>query len=70
LRAGVVLVVFVSALVSFDVSDPSVRGSPTWSGALDASRSECSRTRATTVEVAINPALLGFRMPVACGELR
>lgn len=70
LRAGVVLFVLVSALVSFDVSDPSVRGSPTWSSALDAGRSECSRTDATAVQVPINPALLGFRMPLACSELR
>jgi hypothetical protein len=70
LRVGAVLVVFVAALVSFDVSESNFRGSPTWSEGLDAGRSRCAHTRATHVEVPIAPPIFHvFYAPIRCSDL-
>jgi hypothetical protein len=55
LRVGTVLVLFVAALVSFDVGESNVRGSPTWSEALDAGRATCAHTNVTDVALSIAP---------------
>jgi hypothetical protein len=55
LRTGTLLVLFVTALVSFDVGESNVRGSPTWSEALDAGRATCAHTDVTDVELPVAP---------------
>jgi hypothetical protein len=72
LRVGTVLVLFVAALVSFDVGESNVRGSPTWSEALDAGRATCAHTNVADVELPIAPNVFPFgvyhaRFP--CSEL-
>jgi hypothetical protein len=70
LRVGALLVVFVAALVSFDVSESNVRGSPTWSEALDAGRSRCAQTNVASVEVPIGSRrLVVFHARIQCSEL-
>lgn len=70
LAQGIAAVVLIASVASFDISDTTVRGFPTWSGALDQARDHCVQTRTTTVDVAIDPAVLGFKMPLACSKLR
>jgi len=72
LRVGTVLVVFVVALLSFEVGRLGVRGAPTWSEALDAGRARCANTHAERVQVPISPrTFLGsFNAPIPCSKLR
>lgn len=72
LRVGAVLVVFIAALASFDVGDSKARGSPTWSEALDAARSQCISTDAKQVQVPIEPRtfLSSFDVPLPCSKLQ
>jgi hypothetical protein len=69
LRA-VVVVVLVASLFSFDISDTSVRGFPTWSAALRDAQTQCARENTTTVRVLVNPAILGYALPLSCRGLR
>ena len=73
LRVGTVLVLFVAALVSFDVGESNVRGSPTWSEALDAGRSRCAHTSAADVELPVAPHSsflnLSYHARIPCSEL-
>ena len=69
---GVLFVVF-AALLSFNVSDPSFRGSPTWSRALSVGRSQCVRKHQDTVEIVTAPYQEGFpgawEIPISCSKL-
>lgn len=71
LRVGTVLVLFVAALVSFDVGESNVRGSPTWSEAVDAGRATCTHTNASHVELPVAPLtpLGNFPALIPCSEL-
>jgi hypothetical protein len=71
LRVGAVLVLFVAALASFDVGESNVRGSPTWSEAVDAGRATCALTSAADVELPIAPSspLGNYPAPIPCSEL-
>jgi hypothetical protein len=69
LRAAVA-VVLVASLFSFDISDTSVRGFPTWSAALRDAQTQCASENATTVRVLVNPAILGYALPLSCRGLR
>ena len=67
--AGAVFVL-LAALLSFNVSDSAVRGSLTWSKALDIGRSQCLRNHEKTVEVVIAPPPTGYwTIPISCGGL-
>jgi hypothetical protein len=68
--AGVVFVLF-AALLSFNVSNSDLRGSLTWSRALDIGRSQCLRDHAKAVEVAIAPEATSssWKISVFCSEL-
>jgi hypothetical protein len=74
LRVGTLLVLFVAALASFDVGESKLRGSPTWSEAVDAGRATCAQTNVAEVELPVAPRSFGFfnfnypaRIP--CSEL-
>ena len=71
LLVGTVLVLFVVSLTSFDVSDRTSRGSPTWSEALDAGRATCAHTNVAGVELPIAPhSILGsWHIRIPCSEL-
>jgi hypothetical protein len=71
LRLGTVLVLFVAALVSFGVGESDVRGSPTWSEALDAGRATCAHTNVADVELPTAPSsILGsWHVRIPCSEL-
>jgi hypothetical protein len=59
LRVGTVLALIVAALSSFNVGEKAIRGSPTWSEALDAGRSRCAHTGVADAELPVAPHL-GF----------
>jgi hypothetical protein len=67
---GVLFVVF-AALLSFNVSDPSLRGSPTWSRALSVGRSQCVRKHPDTVEIVTAPYQepSPWEIAISCSEL-
>jgi len=71
LTAGrvVALLVLVAAVLSFDVSDRGVRGSPTWPSALDRARAECARTSAPKARLPVAGALFGFAVVLPCDRL-
>jgi len=71
LRVGTVLAVFLAAFVSFDVGESDIRGSPTWSGAVDAGRATCRQTNAAAVELPIAPhtSAVRYRARIPCSEL-
>jgi hypothetical protein len=71
LLVGTVLVLFVAALASFDVSDRTSRGSPTWSEALDAGRATCAHTNVAEVALPIAPrsTLGNYQAHFPCSEL-
>ena len=70
LRVGTVLVLFVAALVSFDVGKSRIRGSPpTWSEAVDAGRATCAHTNVAHVELPIAPHLINYRARIPCSVL-
>ena len=71
LLVGTVLVLFVAALASFDVSDRTSRGSPTWSEALDAGRATCAHTNVAEVALPIAPSsILGsWHIRIPCSDL-
>jgi hypothetical protein len=60
LRVGTVLVLFVAALVSFDVGESTVRGSPTWSEAVNAARTRCAHTNAGDAVLPVAPQIFPF----------
>jgi hypothetical protein len=60
LRVGTVFALFVAALVSFDVGDSTVRGSPTWSEALDAGRTRCAHANVRDVVLPVAPQIFPF----------
>jgi hypothetical protein len=68
--AGVLFVLFV-ALLSFNVSDSAIRGSLTWSKALDLGRSQCLRMHPETVEIVTAPHQPPFpwEISISCYEL-
>lgn len=62
--------VMVAALAigsSFHVADPTVRGTPHWSDAIDTAAANCRREGTETAEVAISPP--GFALFVNCQTL-
>jgi hypothetical protein len=69
---GVLFVIF-AALLSFNVGDPSFRGSPTWSRALGLGRTQCVRRHPDTVEIVTAPYQGGppfpWEIPISCSEL-
>jgi hypothetical protein len=65
----VALLVLVAALLSFDVSDRGIRGSPTWPSALDRARLECTRTSAPTARLPVAGAFFGFAVVLPCDRL-
>jgi hypothetical protein len=67
LRLGVVTLIMVAAITSFDVGDPALRGSPTWTDALADARAGCRETGRREVNVAISPPGWVTRRP--CAEL-
>lgn len=72
LRVGAVLVLFVAALVSFDVGESTVRGSPTWSEALDAGRTRCAHANIGDVVLPVAPRVFPFgayRARIPCSKL-
>jgi hypothetical protein len=71
LRVGTVLVLFVAALASFDVGESDVRGSPTWSEALDAGRATCAHTNVTDIELPVAPHFFfgSYQARIPCSEL-
>jgi hypothetical protein len=71
LRVGTVLVVFVVALSSFLVGESTVRGSPTWSQAVDAGRSRCAHSNVADVELPVAPRVGFFagQARIPCSEL-
>jgi hypothetical protein len=71
LLVGTVLVLFVAALASFEVGEKNVRGSPTWSEALDAGRATCAHTSVADVALPIAPStILGsWHIRIPCSEL-
>ena len=68
--AGVVFVLF-AALLSFNVSNSALRGSLTWSRALDIGRSRCLRNHAKAVEIPIAPEATSssWGISISCSEL-
>ena len=64
LVAGVLL---IGAVVSFDVAESDVRGTPRWNEALDAAQVTCVEERAAFVPVPTSPP--GFGVVVGCGEI-
>jgi hypothetical protein len=70
LQAGAVLFMALVALANFNVANVAVRGSPTWSEALDQGRSQCVRTHAPAVKVKVASEWRGgLSMTIACTEL-
>jgi hypothetical protein len=71
LRVGGVLIVLVTALISFEVGDVTVRGAPTWSDALDAARLQCAVAHPDRVSVPIAPRRFAgsFHAPIPCSKL-
>lgn len=71
LRVGTVLVLFVAALVSFEVGESNVRGSPTWSAALDAGRATCGHANVADVVLPVAPSSIvgNYRAHFPCSEL-
>jgi hypothetical protein len=71
LLVGTVLVLFVAALASFEVGEKNVRGSPTWSEALDAGRATCAHTSVADVELPVAPhSIVGdYHARIPCSEL-
>jgi hypothetical protein len=70
LRAVAVAVVFIAALVSFDVGESSVRGSPTWSEAVDAGRLRCARAGVADVVLPVAPRrLISYPARIPCSKL-
>jgi hypothetical protein len=71
LLVGTVLVLFVAALASFDVGDRSVRGSPTWSEALDAGRATCAHANVADVALPVAPStkFITYHARFPCSEL-
>jgi hypothetical protein len=69
LRVAAVAVVFVVALFSLEVGESKVRGSPTWTHALDEGRSRCAATGAAEVKVPIAPQPLWYAQ-LPCTKLR
>jgi hypothetical protein len=71
LRVGTVLVLFVVALVSFDVGQSNVRGSPTWSEAVDAGRAICAHANVADVELPTAPQTSSakYHARIPCSEL-
>jgi hypothetical protein len=74
LRVGTVLVLFVAALVSFEVGESNVRGSPTWSEAVDAGRATCAHTNVADVVLPVAPHSASFfnfhyQARIPCSEL-
>jgi hypothetical protein len=65
----VALLVLVAALVSFDVSDRGIRGSPTWPSALDRALLECTRTSAPTARLPVAGAFFAFAVVLPCDRL-
>jgi hypothetical protein len=71
LRAGLGMLVLVAALFSFDVSDKTNRGSPTWSTALHVARLTCARTHTATIPVPVaGPPYFGFAFDLPCSKLK
>jgi hypothetical protein len=69
LRAGAAVFVVVIALLTFNVAD-KVRGTPTWTQALDASRPKCIGREAAKVDVPIAPQAFGSSsLPLPCRKL-
>jgi hypothetical protein len=69
-RLGAVMIVLVSALLSFEVGDVAIRGTPTWSDALDAARLQCAVADPDHVRVPIAPrGSGGFFAPIPCSKL-
>jgi hypothetical protein len=71
LRKGTVLVLFLAALVSFDVGESNIRGSPTWSDAVDAGRATCGHTNVADVELPIAPRTSSgsYQARIPCSKL-
>ena len=70
-QTSAVVFVLFAALLSFNSSDSALRGTLTWSKALDTGRSECLRNHARTVSVRIAPEGPNavWRIPISCSEL-
>jgi hypothetical protein len=69
LQAGAVLFMAVVAVVSFNVGDVAVRGSPTWSEALDSGRSQCARRHVADANVRTASIWPVITMPIPCSDL-
>jgi hypothetical protein len=69
LRLAAVLAVLVVALVSFEVGESHVRGSPTWTEAVDQGRARCGARNATEVRLPIAPQPFWYAA-LPCTELR
>jgi hypothetical protein len=71
LLVGTVLVLFVAALASFEVGETNVRGSPTWSEALNAGRATCAHANVADVVLPVAPSSIvgNYRAHFPCSEL-
>jgi len=70
LRVAAVLAMFVIALLSFEVGESNVRGSPTWTEAVDEGRARCAATSADDVKVKVAPQVfVSYYARLPCSEL-
>ena len=70
IRGALAVLVIVAALLSFNAAESDVRGSPTWTEALDTARSQCESGQAEAqVLIAPNIAYVQTTMPLACDQL-
>lgn len=67
LIGATVALLIAGAAISFDVRDPAVRGTPSWSDSLDAAGAQCRATGAAEVTAAISPP--PFVLAVPCADV-
>jgi hypothetical protein len=71
LRIAAVLAVLVIALLSFEVGESEVRGSPTWTDAVEGSRARCAATNAADVKVPVAPQpVVSYYARLPCSTLQ
>jgi hypothetical protein len=63
--AGAALIVVVATL-NFTVGPTSLRGHPSWSGALPGARVSCLSHHLATADVRVDPAVVGSEMEIPC----
>jgi hypothetical protein len=68
-RAGVVSFIVLAALASFNVGDSALRGTPTWSEALDDARATCTEEHPETALVRVAPPTFEYGISIPCGDL-